>query len=423
MRSGEVNKNAIQYRAVRCLVWGAVFALAAGTAHADVFYLKSGGTVTGDLIETVGENYRIRASVGEIVLATSAVERIESTPSLFKEYDERAAATPDTAADQAALGAWCDERGLKQQARRHLQRAIELDPEQEVARRLLGYVRVNDVWIDGRPTTEPAGRERRKASEGRDEAEKEKDARDPARLLAELQGQWTRRIRAIQLTYLKVPNLKQIEEGRKRILAIRDSAAILPLARVLGQGDSISRALLVEALAQFPEDESTLNLAALGLMEPTPEIRRTVFAELARRDDPRVPAQYRKALREDRDSVVANAAEGLATLRVREAIPGLIEALRANRRKAVEVPVQSVYGSMSDAFARPTQVNFGGTNIIYIQPIIGVTSPASRVENVWQMREVTVFRTQVLEALKSLSGANFGFDQDDWQAWYEEHKE
>jgi hypothetical protein len=33
-------------------------------------------------------------------------------------------------------------------------------------------------------------------------------------------------------------------------------------------------------------------------------------------------------------------------------------------------------------------------------------------------RWVTVFRTDVLEALRRITGQNFGFEQDQWREWY-----
>ena len=43
---------------------------------------------------------------------------------------------------------------------------------------------------------------------------------------------------------------------------------------------------------------------------------------------------------------------------------------------------------------------------------------ADQVINEWRYRMVTVFRTEVLEALRRMSGENFGFDRGEWQNWY-----
>ncbi len=37
-------------------------------------------------------------------------------------------------------------------------------------------------------------------------------------------------------------------------------------------------------------------------------------------------------------------------------------------------------------------------------------------------RWVTVYRTEVLEALRRLTGQDFGFEREPWQRWYEARK-
>ena len=48
-----------------------------------------------------------------------------------------------------------------------------------------------------------------------------------------------------------------------------------------------------------------------------------------------------------------------------------------------------------------------------------VNDPKIEVEQ--RMINVTVFRTEVLEALKRLTGQNFGFEHEQWRLWYEEN--
>jgi hypothetical protein len=44
------------------------------------------------------------------------------------------------------------------------------------------------------------------------------------------------------------------------------------------------------------------------------------------------------------------------------------------------------------------------------------------VGNDWQYQRVTVYRTELLEALRRITGQDFGFDRDDWLRWYEQRK-
>jgi hypothetical protein len=397
-------------------------AAAAPGALADVFHLKTGGTIDGLLLDTDADCYRLRTAVGIVRVPISSVERIEEKPSPFAEYDRRAREAADIAEDQTALALWCDEQGLKAERRKHLLRAIELDPDYAPARRALGYVRVGALWVDGRRVVGRAP-----------ESQKAEDAgpANPEQLARAIQGQWFLRIRAIKQSLLGGTTAQVVQEGRARILEIKDPLAILPLSEVLSEGDFDCRALLVEALSKFPEDEATLNLAVLGLVDPEAGIRRQAIAELARRKDPRVTTQYRDALRRGSDVILARAAIGLGQLGVSAAVPDLIDALTAGRNKWVEVPVERCLLGWPLVFSASTIVHLGAEMTAIHPPQVGVRWGLYNGGLVvgdtgwrpsWQFRYVTVYRTEVLEALKQLTGQNFGFERKQWRRWYQENR-
>ncbi|MBI3267922.1 MAG: peptidoglycan DD-metalloendopeptidase family protein [Planctomycetes bacterium] len=60
--------------------------------------------------------------------------------------EERSRRSADTAAGHAALGRWCRENGLEAEARSRFERALQLEPNHEAARKALGWVRVADGW-------------------------------------------------------------------------------------------------------------------------------------------------------------------------------------------------------------------------------------------------------------------------------------
>ena len=122
---------------------------------ADVFHLRNGGTVEGQLVATEGDVYRVRTAAGLIGLPVSAVERTEAGSTALDEYDRRVRETPDTPADQTTLGLWCAEHGLRTESKRHLQRAVALDPDYEAAQRALGFVRVGTLWVIGATISGP----------------------------------------------------------------------------------------------------------------------------------------------------------------------------------------------------------------------------------------------------------------------------
>lgn len=381
-------------------------------APADVFHLHTGGMIEGQLVAIESGQYRIRTVVGQVTIATSAVERVEVAPTPFDEYDQRVADVPDTAAGHTELAAWCDEQGLRTERRKHLRRALALDPDHAPARRALGYVRVGDLWVDGQRIVER--RDDESDAQKREEAEQR-------RLTRAIQAQWYRRARAFK-SALETGQPKSVADAQQRVLEIRDPLAIQPLTEVLTTGDASCRSALVQVLAGFREDEATMNLGIVGLFDAAPEIRGLAVGELARRQDQRIARQYREALRGGSDGLVLRAATALGTLRDRDAAPDLIDALTAQRERWVEVPMRRYLGGWPLVFDGVTISEVGpGVRVVTRPDLVWCQHYAVvdvDVVNRSVYREVTIYRTEVLEALKQITGENFGFDREAWTRWW-----
>jgi hypothetical protein len=391
------------------LVWA--LPLCVAPASADTLRLANGGVVEGEIIEKTAETYTVRTLIGTVKLSVDSVASVEEGPSVFEDYRERVAATPDTPAAQTGLGEWCGEVGLTPERRRHLERAIELDPGYEPARKALGHVRVGAVWVDGRKRVDkPASQ----------------PALDPTdeqiKLTTAIQNHWKRRLRAIQANLLESSVSRLVADGQKRIAEIDDPLAISPLSEVLSDGGLNSREALVEALSRFEEDEATLNLGVLALVDPDANIRRQALTQLVLRNDERIGEKFRRALRTGNDTLIRRAAEGLVIVKYEAAVPELIEVLQAQRRKRVEVIVPSYFTEWQEDYGRSQQVMLGGRTYVTYRPRVSVAIPGTFVssDTEWQVRDVTVFRTEVLDALKAITGQNFGFDEAAWRRWHEE---
>lgn len=395
-------------------------------ARGDVFHLATGGLVEGALLAEKDGHYQILTALGTVSVATDAVVQVETTPTPLHEYQQRAAAAADTPTDQAALGAWCAAHELAYLSRRHYRRALELDPDCAEARRALGFVRVGDFWVSGRRQPgRRAGVTSRPAGAGATGGPTE----DPVKVARAIQGSWRRRIRAIKSMLLDSPLPHQVEEGRARILEIEDPLAIVPLSEVLSDGSLVCRTVLVEALRRFSDDAATVNLAALALADSHEDIRHAALRALVRRKDPRIAGQFREALDSNNDLLIRRAAEALGALGAREAVPALIPLLTARRVKEVEVPMGRYFSTLPAAF--PVRYHWIGSTMVAVCPNIGVVSAnpgftvgppfgVPRAQTV--VKEVTVYRSEVREALRRLTGEDFGFDQAEWRRWYEEHR-
>lgn len=398
----------------------------AGPAAADVLQLKSGGVVEGEIVTADSEKYVVRTTVGIVTLPVNAVESIEKSESPFQEYERRRAACPETSADHTDLAQWCEDRGLAQERRHHLNRAIELDCDYDPARRELGYVHVGMMWADGRATRVPPRKDKSAAADSDNTrgATADTDVHDSEKVVAAIQSHWMRRFRAIRTNYLESAQDAVARRGRTQILDIHDPLAILPMARVLGAGSRYSRGVLVESLASFSEDEATLNLSVIALLDSDDSIRKQAISELVKRNDNRVAAQFRKGLASDNDEILRRAAVGLGALHDQAAVPELIPELTARRWRQVEVPVRQYLNGLTTTFTQPTRVTISNANSILHAPQIGAVDLEGplNVTTEMQWQNVTVYRTEVLEALKAITGENYGFDAAAWQRWYEEHK-
>ncbi|MBL8879260.1 MAG: hypothetical protein JNG88_09090 [Phycisphaerales bacterium] len=414
---------------VRRLICGVV----AGTflslaVSADVLQLKSGGTVEGEIVTSDAEKYVVRTTVGIVTLPASAVESVEKSESPFQEYDRRRSACDESPGAQTELAQWCEDRGLAQERRQHLNRAIELDCDFDPARRELGFVRVGMMWVDGRQTRHIPRKDKTTTSDAENGTGKpssvDSSDRDNDKVVAAVQSHWLRRFRAIRSNFLDSAQESVARRGRTQILDIRDPLAILPMAKILGGGNRYARSVLVESLATFSEDEATLNLAVIALLDGEESIRKQSLVELVRRNDGRVAAQFRKALASDNDEILRRAAVGLGLLRDAAAVGELIPELTARRWRAVEVPVRQYLNGLTTTFTQPTRVAISSATSISHAPQIGAVDLEGPLNVTTEVRwqNVTVYRTEVLEALKQITGENFGFDAAAWQRWQEERK-
>lgn len=379
--------------------------LLAASATADVFELTQGRSIAGRLLGEEDAFYRIRTVDGVVSVPKRLVERIEPGPTVLDEYDARLKDTASDADAQADLGLWCIEQGMRAEGRKHLQAALAANPNHRTARQALGYVRVGGLWVESRSsarrTPEPAAED------------------DNARLVAGIQREWSKRIAGMDRLYLESRDPNRVAAGRDQILAIRDPLAIGPLVDRLTRGNADKRLLLVEALAAFPtDDEATLNLAIMGLVDADDAVRKAAVAALCQRDDPQIVAQYMKALRVRSDIVLKRAAYALGELKATHAVGDLIELLTEFKPAWVETPVRAYFELWPREYYHTIEGGPVGGIRVGSYPFVERYVYADQTISEWQYRSVMVFRSEVRDALVKITGQDFGFDRDAWLAWH-----
>jgi hypothetical protein len=283
----------------------------------------------------------------------------------------------------------------------------------------LGYVAFDDVWLKT-GTEQPA--------ESRPNAEKAKKAGrqaiDPEDLIQDVIRKHIAQLVAIRGAHLivrgKVAGEESLKRGMDKIFAIRDPLAIPAVARVLCDENHVLRQIMVRALGRFQQDEALMDLVAVALLDPDQAVRQDAVSQLARRNDPRVVALLREALGSESEFVLLNAAEALAGLKALEAVPDLAKVLKRKPRNAgLAKPLtrEQLLANITKRFAKPTKVKIDGQQVVY-HPEIGVLGPKSPLTEVETGQPTTDYRTEVQQALITITGVNHGFDEEAWLIWH-----
>lgn len=138
-------------RSVRVLCAAIVFLAILRPAVGKIFLLRSGGRIEGELVNA-DENPRTSYVIslpngGQVTLDAAVVEKMQPVPPELAEYEKAHGQHPDTIQGQLQMASWCRAHNLPTQAKTHLERVLQLDPEQADARRLLGYRKFKDKWM------------------------------------------------------------------------------------------------------------------------------------------------------------------------------------------------------------------------------------------------------------------------------------
>lgn len=158
-----------------CALALAVGCFLTSSASADIVHLKNGKKYEGQ-VEKVNGKVIVNTKFGRSEFAESEVERIEEKSSPKDEFKKRRDAIDDDVTALMELYAWAQGENLKTQATGVLRDIIKIDPENQAARKLLGYVSVDGKWVSEKQAERMAA-----------DAEAKKMA---AKGLVEYKGEW-----------------------------------------------------------------------------------------------------------------------------------------------------------------------------------------------------------------------------------------
>lgn len=381
---------------------GILVALLSGTAHADIFHLKEGGQIVGELVDRGGKGeYVVKSNVGAtITLTRRQVTRVERQDKIDLEYVQRSRDLPNTVEAHRDLVAWCKKHKLSKQVDHHLRRILELDPQDEQARTSLGFQKHQGRWMTRDQIMQQRGLQRYKGNyrTAQDIAlKKQKENREIA------EAEWFRKI---DLWRGWLDNPRRSDDAAANISAIRDPYATKAIVKLLEkEEDQDVRDFLTVTLAELNHPLAVITLVDFSLEDPVHEVRLECLDYLLARDEPISLTPYVNALDERRNSneIINRAAEALQILGNTEAISPLIDSLvTTHKYQNTDAPPGEINASF-DPSGRGNA--FGGG---------GLTLGGSP-----KVRKVAHKNLAVRYALIELSGGlDFEFDEKAWRRWY-----
>jgi len=156
-----------------------LLALLAGPALADMVYKKDGRSVEGTIIEDTAAHVIVQTKFGPITIPRADVLRIEKGESAVDQFRDRwEAVDKDDALALMDLADWCLENRLSRESRKVYRRVIQVEPENETARRALGFVLVDGTWITKQELAEAERLRKEEARKAALEARKKKSGAD-----------------------------------------------------------------------------------------------------------------------------------------------------------------------------------------------------------------------------------------------------
>jgi hypothetical protein len=371
--------------------------------HADVFVLAQGGQVVGELQnpdQSPRETYVVKGADGVVVTLTRSQVKQWLRPKPEEvEYEKIRSRYADTPDGQWDLSEWCKERKLAAQRKIHLQRVIELDPDNEQAHKGLGHVKIDGQWTTQHDYMTKQGYV---WFQGRWRTQQEVELLKEKREFTKEEKLWIQKLDR----WIAALGTERAEDARAAILAIQEPAATKGLARGLeNHNDPRVRAVLAEALAGLGTNESLGYLAVSAVDDLNEEVRLTCL-DFLKKKNPRIVEYFVGRLGDKDNGAVNRAAAALRVMGDPSAVGPLIDHLVTVHK--FKLPggnpgqMSSTFGTGPKGGAAPGGLAVGGGPKYVKQPL----------------------RNQdVLNALVALTGqAGFGFDVGAWRAWYAAQK-
>jgi hypothetical protein len=130
------------------IVVGALVLALPLVAGADEVYLRSGGRLSGIVVERRADGIVVDVGPGRVTLPASLVTRVVDGTPAFALFRERAARLADADVHGwLALAAWARDHDLLTQSTQAFEHVLAIDPGNAIAHREMGHVVVDGRWM------------------------------------------------------------------------------------------------------------------------------------------------------------------------------------------------------------------------------------------------------------------------------------
>ncbi len=369
---------------------------------ADEFKLKDGRTLVGQLKgapKKESPQWTVELASGALVRFPSSQLEINGhvkTEERLEKYKLALQKVEPTAESHAALAGWCNKNGLKEQEQAHYRRALDFNPDFATARSALGFTKDGSGRWVARDELMTEGKGKVKV-DGKYQYPEVYAFNEAKATLKKNTGKFNKQIDNLQKDI--VAKNANADKALAELLQIDDPFAIPAMgAKLLAVKTPAKLKLIyVQKLTQFESLEAAGFLVQSTLVEADPQVRDACLDALRKFGRDYAISIYIGIVRDVSGKPQDNpanierlnrAAVGLNALKAENAVLPLIEAL---------ITKFKVTRKQQDNISTNGTTTFGG-------------KPETTIENSQSQ--------YVLDALVSLTGVNFSFDEQRWLSWY-----